>query len=89
MPFVISYRFRFPNILRELVFTAISGGYALVRGFIYLYSAPVYLRMGASSVTTIPLALVGGGIKLAGSFAELSTGLFLADGTILKGVAVD
>ncbi len=61
----------------------LGGGYALVPGLIYLFSAPVYLTMGTSLATMIPLALVGGGIKLAGGFVELTTGLLLAAGTVI------
>jgi len=61
----------------------LGGGYALVPGLIYLFSAPVYLTMGTSLATMIPLALVGGGIKLAGGYVELTTGLLLAAGTVV------
>lgn len=61
----------------------LGGGYALVPGLIYLFSAPVYLTMGTSLATMIPLALVGGGLKLAGGFVELTTGLLLAAGTVI------
>ena len=43
----------------------VGGGYALVPGLIYLFGAPVYVTMGTSLATMIPLALVGGAIKLA------------------------
>lgn len=61
----------------------LGGGYALVPGLIYLFSAPVYLTMGTSLATMIPLALVGGGLKLAGGFVDLMTGLLLAAGTVI------
>jgi len=61
----------------------VGGGYALVPGLIYLFGAPVYITMGTSLATMIPLAAVGGGIKLAQGFVELSTGLLLAAGTIV------
>lgn len=61
----------------------VGGGYALVPGLIYLFGAPVYITMGTSLATMIPLAVVGGGIKLAQGFVDLPTGLVLAAGTIV------
>lgn len=61
----------------------VGGGYALVPGLIYLFGAPVYVTMGTSLATMIPLAMVGGGIKLAQGFVDLATGLILAAGTIV------
>jgi len=61
----------------------VGGGYALVPGLIYLFGAPVYITMGTSLATMIPLAVVGGGIKLAQGFVDLGTGLLLAAGTII------
>lgn len=61
----------------------LGGGYALVPGLIYLFGAPVYITMGTSLATMIPLAVVGGGIKLAQGFVDLATGLVLAAGTII------
>ncbi len=61
----------------------LGGGYALVPGLIYLFHAPVYITMGTSLATMIPLAVVGGGIKLAQGFVDLGTGLLLAAGTII------
>ncbi len=61
----------------------VGGGYALVPGLIYLFGAPVYITMGTSLATMIPLAAVGGGIKLAQGFVDLPTGLLLAAGTIV------
>lgn len=61
----------------------VGGGYALVPGLIYLFGAPVYITMGTSLATMIPLAVVGGGIKLAQGFIDLATGLLLAAGTIV------
>lgn len=60
----------------------VGGGYALVPGLIYLFGAPVYITMGTSLATMIPLAVFGGGIKLAQGFVDLPTGLLLAAGTI-------
>jgi uncharacterized membrane protein YfcA len=39
--------------------------------------------MGTSLATMIPLAAVGGGIKLAQGLVDLATGLLLAAGTIV------
>jgi len=61
----------------------VGGGYALVPGLIYLFSAPVYITMGTSLATMIPLAVVGGGIKLVQGFVDLATGLVLAAGTVV------
>jgi uncharacterized membrane protein YfcA len=61
----------------------VGGGYALVPGLIYLFAAPVYITMGTSLATMVPLAVVGGGIKLAQGFVDLPTGLLLAMGTIV------
>ena len=61
----------------------LGGGYALVPGLIYLFGAPVYITMGTSLATMIPLAAVGGGIKLVQGFVDLATGLLLAAGTIV------
>lgn len=61
----------------------LGGGYALVPGLIYLFGAPVYVTMGTSLATMIPLAMVGGGIKLAEGYVALGAGLLLAMGTIV------
>ncbi len=61
----------------------LGGGYALVPGLIYLFGAPVYLTMGTSLATMIPLAIVGGGIKLAGGYVAIAAGSLLAGGTIV------
>jgi uncharacterized membrane protein YfcA len=61
----------------------LGGGYALVPGLIYLFQAPVYVTMGTSLATMIPLALVGGGIKLAQGYVAIGAGLLLAVGTVL------
>jgi len=61
----------------------VGGGYALVPSLIYLFGAPVYITMGTSLATMIPLAAVGGSIKLAQGFVDLTTGLLLAAGTIV------
>lgn len=61
----------------------LGGGYALVPGLIYLFGAPVYITMGSSLATMIPLAVVGGGIKLFQGFVDMGAGLLLALGTII------
>ena len=61
----------------------LGGGYALVPGLIYIFGAPVYITMGTSLATMIPLAVFGGGIKLAQGFVALGAGLLLAGGTIV------
>jgi len=61
----------------------LGGGYALVPGMIYLFGAPVYITMGTSLATMIPLALVGGIIKLVQGYVHLVAGLLLALGTII------
>jgi uncharacterized protein len=61
----------------------LGGGYALVPGLIYLFGAPVYVTMGTSLATMMPLALVGGGIKLFQGYVDLGAGLFLAAGTVI------
>jgi len=61
----------------------VGGGYALVPGLIYMFGAQVYITMGTSLATMIPLAVTGGGIKLAQGFVDLPTGLLLAAGTIV------
>lgn len=69
------------GVLTGLV--GLGGGYALVPGLIYLFNAPVYVTMGTSLATMIPLAIVGGGIKLAGGYVAIGAGLILAAGTIV------
>ncbi|MBN1167715.1 MAG: sulfite exporter TauE/SafE family protein [Methanospirillaceae archaeon] len=69
------------GILTGLV--GLGGGYALVPGLIYLFNAPVYVTMGTSLATMIPLAIVGGGIKLAEGFVAIGAGLIMAAGTII------
>jgi uncharacterized membrane protein YfcA len=61
----------------------LGGGYALVPGFIYLFGAPVYVTMGTSLAVMIPMALVGGLIKLLQGYVFLSAALVLATGTIV------
>lgn len=61
----------------------LGGGYALVPGLIYLFHAPVYITMGTSLATMVPLAVVGGVIKLAQGYVVLGAALFMASGTIV------
>jgi uncharacterized membrane protein YfcA len=61
----------------------LGGGYALVPGLIYLFSAPVYITMGTSLAVMVPLALVGGLIKVAQGFVSLMAGGILGGGTII------
>ena len=61
----------------------LGGGYALVPGLIYLFGAPVYITMGTSLATMIPMAVIGGGIKLAQGYVVLGAALVLAVGTII------
>ncbi len=61
----------------------LGGGYALVPGMIYLFHAPVYITMGTSLAVMVPLALVGGLIKLAQGFVVVAAGGLLGGGTIV------
>jgi len=61
----------------------LGGGYALVPGLIYLFGAPVYVTMGTSLASMIPLAIVGGGIKVLQGYVALRAGLMLAAGTVV------
>lgn len=61
----------------------LAGGYILVPGLIYLFGAPVYITMGTSLASIIPLAVIGGSIKLVQGFVAVGTGLLLAASTII------
>ena len=61
----------------------LAGGNILVPGLIYLLAAPVYITIGTSLGAIIPLALIGGGIKLAQGFVEINTALLLAISAII------
>jgi uncharacterized membrane protein YfcA len=61
----------------------LGGGYALVPGLIYLFNAPVYVTMGTSLASMIPLAVVGGGIKVVQGYVALGAGLLLGAGTVV------
>lgn len=61
----------------------LGGGYALVPGLIYLFGAPVYITMGTSLAIMVPMAIVGGSIKLAQGYVFIAAALLLAIGTII------
>ena len=61
----------------------LGGGYALVPGLIYMFGAPVYITMGTSLAIMVPLATVGGLLKLAQGFVYITAGLLLGIGTII------
>jgi uncharacterized membrane protein YfcA len=61
----------------------LGGGYALVPGLIYLFKAGVYITMGTSLAIMVPMAIVGGAIKLAQGYVFLGAAFFLAIGTII------
>jgi uncharacterized membrane protein YfcA len=69
------------GVLTGLV--GLGGGYALVPGLIYLFGAPVYITMGTSLAVMVPMAVVGGSIKLAQGYVFLGAALVLASGTIV------
>lgn len=62
--------------------TGLGGGYALVPGLLYLFGAPVCVTMGTSLASMIPMAIVGGGIKLVEGYVAVGAGLILAAGSI-------
>ena len=69
------------GVLTGLV--GLGGGYALVPGLIYIFGAPVYITMGTSLAVMVPMAIVGGLIKLVQGFVFLGAALVLAIGTII------
>jgi hypothetical protein len=62
--------------------TGLGGGYALVPGLLYLFGAPVCVTMGTSLASMIPMAILGGGIKLLEGYVAVGPGLILAAGSI-------
>jgi len=54
-----------------------------VPGLIYLFGAPVYVTMGTSLAVMVPMALVGGGIKLVQGFVDLPAGIALGAGAVV------
>ncbi len=63
--------------------TGLGGGFALVPGLIYLFGAPVYVTMGTSLAAILPMAIIGGGIKLAQGYVALGAGIVLALGSVI------
>jgi uncharacterized membrane protein YfcA len=61
----------------------LAGGYILVPSMIYLFGAAVYITMGTSLGAIIPLAFIGGGIKLVQGFVDINTGLLLSASAII------
>ncbi len=61
----------------------LGGGYALVPSLIYFFNAPVYITMGTSLASMIPLAVIGGWIKLIQGFVALGAGLLLGAGAVV------
>ncbi|OGD53838.1 permease [Candidatus Bathyarchaeota archaeon RBG_13_38_9] len=61
----------------------LAGGYILVPGLIYLFGAPVYITIGTSLGAIIPLAFIGGSIKLIQGFVDINTGLLLSASAII------
>lgn len=61
----------------------LGGGYALVPGMIYLFGAPVYITMGTSLAAMIPLATVGGLIKIWGNYVNIVFAITLGIGTAM------
>jgi uncharacterized membrane protein YfcA len=61
----------------------LAGGYILVPSLIYLFGAPVYITIGTSLGAIIPLAFIGGGIKLVQGFVDINTGLLLSASAII------
>lgn len=61
----------------------LGGGYALVPGLLYLFRAPVYITMGTSLAVMVPMAIVGGVIKLSQGYVFIGAALLLAIGTII------
>ena len=62
--------------------TGLGGGYALVPGLLYIFGAPVAVTMGTSLASMIPMAILGGGIKLVEGYVAVGAGLTLAAGSI-------
>jgi len=61
----------------------LGGGYALVPGIIYLFGGPVYITMGTSLAAMIPLATVGGLLKIWGNYVNIGFAVSLGIGTAL------
>lgn len=63
--------------------TGLGGGFALVPGLIYLFGAPVYVTMGTSLAAILPMAIIGGGIKLIQGYVALGAAVILAMGSVI------
>ncbi|HBK52730.1 MAG TPA: sulfite exporter TauE/SafE family protein, partial [Syntrophomonas wolfei] len=61
----------------------LGGGYLLVPGMTYFFGYPIYLAVGTSLVSVIPITIVGGSIKLLQSYVLLEASLALAAGAII------
>lgn len=61
----------------------LGGGYALVPGMIYLFGAPVYVTMGTSLATMIPLTIIGSAFKIYNGVVDVIAGLSLGLGTTI------
>ncbi|MDI3484401.1 MAG: uncharacterized protein PWQ74_988 [Methanobacteriaceae archaeon] len=61
----------------------LGGGYALVPGLIYLFEGPVYITMGTSLAAMIPLAVIGGLLKILGNYVNIPFAVSLGIGTSL------
>ncbi len=61
----------------------LGGGYLLVPGMTYFFAYPIYLAVGTSLVSIIPITIVGGSIKLLQSYVLLEASLALAAGAII------
>jgi len=62
--------------------TGLGGGYALIPGLLYLFGAPVALTAGTSLASMLPMAILGGGLKLVAGHVAIGVGLVLAAGSI-------
>lgn len=61
----------------------LGGGYALVPGMIYLFGSSVHLAMGTSLAAMIPLATIGGLIKIYNGVVDLYAAVLLGIGTTI------
>ncbi len=61
----------------------LGGGYLLVPGMTYFFGYPIYLAVGTSLISVIPITIVGGSIKLLQSYVLLEASLALAAGAII------
>lgn len=61
----------------------LAGGFILVPVMLYLFSAPVYITIGTSLASIIPITLIGGSIKLYQGFVDLPSALLLGLGAAI------